>query len=79
MIVVYVFGLLAIGLAFACLRADGKGARIFLGVFCALNAFCAVHAIFHNDPYAFKLRPNDGYIEPARATQAPATRSLRSY
>lgn len=62
---VYLFAILALGLAIACFKADGKGAKIFLGLCCALNAVCAVHAVLNNDPYAYKLRPNDGYIEPA--------------
>lgn len=60
----FAFAVLAVGLAVASFRAREKGTKLLLGVFCFLNAFCAIHVVWKEDPYAFKLKPNDGYSEP---------------
>jgi len=56
---------LALGLAIAAYKAETSPVRWFLIVFCLLNAFTAASVIHQKDPYAFKLRPNDGASEPS--------------
>ena len=57
--------ILALGLAIAACKAETATVRWFLIVCCLLNAFTAASVIYDKDPYAFKLRPNDGTSEPA--------------
>lgn len=54
---VFVFFVLAAGLAVATWNSTG-GMRIFLAICCALNLAGIAKAIYTDDPYAFKLRPN---------------------
>ena len=54
---IYTFGILAMGLAIAAWNSSG-GTRIFLAVCCVLNLVGIAKAIYTEDPYAFKLRPN---------------------
>lgn len=61
---VFVFATLAVGLAIAGMKASG-GIRIFLFCCCLFNLAGVGKAVITSDPYAFKLRPNDGVIEPA--------------
>jgi hypothetical protein len=60
---VYVCLLLAFGLGVCAYRSSDRTVRLFLAAFCLLNAAAAGHAIYVKDPYAFKLRPNNGAIE----------------
>jgi hypothetical protein len=62
--VIYVFAVLALGLAIAAYRATERSTRIFLIICCLLNVLGIVKAVVTEDPYAFKLRPNDGIDEP---------------
>ena len=62
---VYVLGVFALGLAIAAYKARDRSSRIFLALCCALNLAGAAKAIAEKDPFAFKLRPNDGKYEPA--------------
>lgn len=57
--------ILALGLAFAAYKSATSSVRWFLLVCCLLNAFTAALVIHQKDPYAFKLRPNDGTLEPS--------------
>lgn len=59
----YVCSILALGLAFCAYKSQDKAVRIGLLCFCLLNVLAAGHAVYVKDPYAFKLRPNDGSIE----------------
>lgn len=61
---VFVFTVLAIGLACAAFKASGMTRAILIGC-CLLNLAGVGKAVFTHDPYAFKLKPNDGIIEPA--------------
>ena len=49
-----------IGLAIAAYNSKPGGVRIFLLLFCLLNALGAASMIASNDRYAFRLKPNDG-------------------
>ncbi|CAN7381779.1 hypothetical protein LJR168_002331 [Pseudoxanthomonas sp. LjRoot168] len=59
-----VFIVLAIGLAFAAHRTTDKLVRVSCMVLCLANLAGAATAIYKDDPYAFKLRPNDGEYDP---------------
>jgi hypothetical protein len=62
---VFVFTIFAVGLAYAAYCERGKGARLFLLACCILNLACIFKAVSNNDPYAYKLKPNDGINEPS--------------
>lgn len=62
---IFVFSVLAFGLAIAAYRAAERGMRVFLLVCCLLNVLGIAKAVVTDDPYAFKLRPNDGTVDPA--------------
>jgi hypothetical protein len=57
--------ILALGLGFAAYKAETAVIKWFLITCCLLNALTAASVIYDKDPYAFKLRPNDGTLEPA--------------
>ncbi|MFC6184976.1 hypothetical protein ACFPZ9_12060 [Pseudoxanthomonas japonensis] len=59
-----VFIVFAIGLAIAAYRTSDKFIRVFCAIFCMANLAGAATAIYKDDPYAFKLRPNDGEYDP---------------
>ena len=54
--------LLACGLAIAAYKADPGFVRVFLVVCCLLNAAAATSSIIKRDPYAFRLKPNNGEV-----------------
>jgi hypothetical protein len=59
----YVCLVLAIGLGFSAYHSSDRTIRMLLAAFCLLNLAVAGHAIYVKDPYAFKLRPNNGAVE----------------
>lgn len=61
----FVFAIFAIGLGIAAYKSKDRATRIFLAFWCVANLAGVVKAVVTDDPYAFKLRPNDGEIEPA--------------
>lgn len=61
---VFVFATFAVGLAYAAYCTREKGSKLFLIACCILNLACIIKAVSDNDPYAYKLKPNDGISEP---------------
>lgn len=62
---VYVFLVLACGLVVAAIKAEEKSSRYWFLVWAALNIAGAVKAVVTDDPWAFRLKPNNGvYDEP---------------
>lgn len=60
-----IFIIFAAGLAIGAYVNKDRPARILCIIFCLANLAGAATAIYTNDPYAFKLRPNNGEYEPS--------------
>jgi hypothetical protein len=56
---------LAAGLAIAAWRAEARGTKIWLVICCTLNLVAAVKMIANDFPYAYRLLPDTGRLEPA--------------
>ena len=61
---IFLFAALALGLAVAAYNARDRGTRVFLVVCCVLNLAGIVKVVISDDPYAFKLHPAGGDIDP---------------
>jgi hypothetical protein len=61
---VILFLVFAIVLAFVAYKTDDRTVRIFCTIICLANLAGAAKAIYTNDEYAYKLRPNDGAYDP---------------
>lgn len=56
---VYIFVILAVGLSLVAWKSTERSTRYWCLAWAILNALAATKAIVTDDPWAFRLKPND--------------------
>jgi hypothetical protein len=69
----FIFGFLALLLAFIAYQASERSTRIFFVCCCLLNTVAFITVVARHDPYAWRLRPNPCDSKPESQACADVT------